>query len=66
MGDLLNTEHKNFIDDQNQKGLQEVNPPNRLNAGSMCPRCHADRLEYNDLLQLACPHCGMVEAGAST
>lgn len=39
-----------------------------LHKGELCPNCGEGRLEYNGLLQLACPVCGFVngEGGSCT
>jgi len=41
-------------------------PGERLGAGMVCPRCHKGKIEYNGLLNLVCPNCGLTEVGAST
>jgi uncharacterized Zn finger protein (UPF0148 family) len=41
-------------------------PGHRLRAGMVCPRCHKGKIEYNGLLNLVCPRCGLTEVGAST
>lgn len=33
-------------------------------SGADCPSCGQGRLDYNGLLELACPLCGYVAAGA--
>jgi hypothetical protein len=38
----------------------------RLRAGMTCPCCHQAQLDYNGLLQLMCPRCGVVESGTFT
>lgn len=38
----------------------------RLQAGMICPGCNDTRLDYNGLLQLICPRCGVIETGAFT
>lgn len=38
----------------------------RIQAGMLCPKCHSAKLDYNGLLQLVCPQCGVIETGAST
>jgi len=43
-----------------------IKPGERLLPGMICPRCHQTKLEYNGLLNLVCPKCGLTEAGAST
>jgi hypothetical protein len=37
-----------------------------LRAGMACPCCHQAQLDYNGLLQLMCPRCGVVESGTFT
>jgi ribosomal protein S27AE len=32
----------------------------------LCPRCGTAVMDYNGLLQLVCPQCGVLETGAST
>lgn len=43
-----------------------LRPGERLREGMVCPRCHAAKMEYNGMLNLVCPNCGLTEAGAST
>lgn len=43
-----------------------IKPGERLRAGMICPRCQVGKLDYNGLLQLTCPECGLTEAGACT
>jgi predicted amidophosphoribosyltransferase len=43
-----------------------VNPKVGLKDGMLCPRCKQANIEYNGLLQLVCPNCGLTEAGACT
>jgi uncharacterized protein (DUF983 family) len=43
-----------------------IRPGERLRAGMTCPRCQQGKLDYNGLLQLACPVCGLIETGACT
>lgn len=37
-----------------------------LRAGDNCPRCHAQKLDYNGLLNLACRSCGFELGGCFT
>jgi predicted amidophosphoribosyltransferase len=39
---------------------------NELRAGDLCPACGAARLDYNGLLNLACPACGYSLGGGFT
>jgi len=43
-----------------------LHPSERLRAGTLCPRCQKATLDYNGLLQLTCPECGLTETGACT
>ena len=38
----------------------------RFSTGRVCPRCQIEKLEYNSMLQLICPRCGIMESGAFT
>ena len=40
--------------------------PLRRRAGDLCPRCGQARLDYDGLLNLACPQCGPVAGGCFT
>jgi uncharacterized protein (DUF983 family) len=42
------------------KVAHEVRP------GDLCPQCHEGRLDYNGLLNLACPKCGYALGGCFT
>ena len=50
----------------NETPVCTLKPAQRLRAGMVCPRCHQARIEYNGLLNLVCPKCGLTEVGAST
>ncbi len=41
-------------------------PLTSLQPGMTCPRCHNGTIDYDGLLHLVCPNCGLTEAGAST
>ena len=43
-----------------------VSPDVSLRVGMRCPRCKKAEIEYNGLLQLICPNCGLTEAGVCT
>lgn len=44
-----------------------LTPPTRPpRAGDLCPKCQRERLDYDGLLNLACPICGVVEGGCFT
>jgi len=38
----------------------------RLRAGDLCPTCRLEHLEYDGLLNLACPKCGYALSGCFT
>ena len=38
----------------------------RNRAGELCPKCRQAQLDYNGLLNLVCPHCGLIEGGVFT
>jgi hypothetical protein len=38
----------------------------RLRAGYLCPKCNSERLDYDGLLNLVCPKCGLVSGGCFT
>jgi uncharacterized protein (DUF983 family) len=44
----------------------ELQPGESLRPGMLCPRCGEGRIDYNGLLHLVCPVCGLTEAGACT
>ncbi len=37
-----------------------------LRPGDLCPRCHTAALDYDGLLNLACPGCGFTLSGCFT
>jgi len=39
---------------------------NAFRAGETCPKCKNATLNYDGLLMLVCPQCGVVEAGCFT
>lgn len=49
--------------EQNHSALCSIT---RVRPGMTCPRCGKAALDYNGLLQLVCPNCGLIETGAST
>ncbi len=70
---MMSTENK--LPDQNGKYQDEekaqgtvclIKPGESLRPGMTCPRCHAGTIDYDGLLNLVCPNCGLTEAGAST
>jgi hypothetical protein len=38
----------------------------RFQLEKICPHCQIEKLEYNSMLQLTCPRCGILENGAFT
>jgi len=54
-------------DDAQQKGsVCLIGPQKSLRPEMVCPRCKEGKIEYNGMLNLVCPNCGLTEAGAST
>ena len=54
-------------DDQDlESPVGQIQPAVSLRPGMTCPRCHQAKIEYNGLLHLVCPNCGLTEAGACT
>lgn len=43
-----------------------IQPGVSLQVGMVCPRCGEAKIDYDGLLQLVCPNCGLTEAGACT
>ena len=43
-----------------------VYPSISLRAGITCPRCQAGTIDYDSMLHLVCPSCGLTEAGVCT
>jgi len=41
-------------------------PTESLRPGMICARCKAAKIEYDGMLNLVCPNCGLTEAGACT
>jgi hypothetical protein len=33
----------------------------QLRSGDLCPNCQVERLDYDGLLNLSCPNCGVVD-----
>jgi hypothetical protein len=44
----------------------ETRPVALLRSGDLCPICQTARLDYDGLLNLACPTCGYALGGCST
>ncbi len=44
----------------------ELQPDKGLRPGMLCPRCGKGQIDYDGLLNLVCPVCGLTEAGACT
>jgi len=59
--------HSENEDSDNQKpAFCLIIPAKSLRPGMICPRCKAAKIEYDGMLNLVCPNCGLTEAGAST
>ncbi len=37
-----------------------------IRAGQLCPKCKKALIDYDGLLNLTCPECGLVESGSFT
>lgn len=44
----------------------DLQPEQGLRPGMTCPRCKQGTIDYNGLLELICPVCGLKETGACT
>jgi len=49
-----------------QAGSTLEKPAGLLRAGDLCPTCKLERLDYDSLLNLACPKCGYALGGCFT
>lgn len=38
----------------------------QIRPNTVCPVCRRGVLDYNGLLQIECPYCGLIETGACT
>jgi uncharacterized protein (DUF983 family) len=52
--------------DLNQTPAAEQNTNRPLGVGDLCPKCGQGRLDYDGLLNLACPQCGYSLGGGCT
>ena len=43
-----------------------VKQSKELRAGDLCPRCQEEHMDYDGLLNLACPKCGYTLGGCFT
>jgi hypothetical protein len=43
-----------------------VTPEAGYRAGLLCPICMCELLDYDGLLNLVCPYCGVVQGGSFT
>ncbi|MBG0784161.1 MAG: hypothetical protein H0S79_03570 [Anaerolineaceae bacterium] len=50
----------------NRNNTCSLSPNVSLRPGMVCPRCGKGKIDYDGLLQLVCPNCGLTEAGACT
>ena len=46
--------------------VKEDKPSRELRAGDLCPRCQEEHMDYDGLLNLACPKCGYTLGGCFT
>ena len=63
-----NTKHNDGNQpDANKKNTSSYNEPGEsLRRGMTCPRCHAAKIIYNEMVDLFCPNCGLTETGTNT
>ncbi|MCK4897734.1 MAG: hypothetical protein KAS38_03065 [Anaerolineales bacterium] len=47
-------------------GPDPVKTSREVRAGDLCPQCQEGRLDYDGLLNLACPKCGYALGGCFT
>ncbi len=54
----------NNKDDETSEVLQDTTCAGKVAAsGDICPACGQARLDFDGMLNLACPHCGVVFNG---
>lgn len=67
---ITNKEINNAPDDREESQkvgfVCLITPHKSLRPGMLCPRCKAAKIDYDGLLNLVCPNCGLTETGAST
>jgi rubredoxin len=51
---------------QKEQSVCLIRPFESLRPGMLCPQCQLAKIDYDGLLNLVCPHCGLTETGAST
>lgn len=44
----------------------QAEPQQELRAGDLCPKCGQHALDYDGMLNLACPQCGVALGGCFT
>jgi hypothetical protein len=54
------------VRDEAGDGGTQPTPASRLRAGDLCPACRGAHLDYDGLLNLACPACGYALGGCFT
>ena len=53
--------------DANAENTSSFNEPvESLRPDMICPRCHAAKINYDEMLNLICPKCGLTETGTYT
>jgi len=70
MTEKLSREHNNISTSQ-YRLEQELKVPisfgnERIMPGELCPKCKSVLIDYDGLLNLMCPLCGLVEIGCFT
>jgi rubrerythrin len=54
--------HQTNRNHQQEKQASQEEP----RRGALCPKCKAEKLEYDGCLNLVCPGCGYIVVGAFT
>lgn len=49
-----------------QKDKEKVFSNTEMHPGRLCPKCNHSYLDYDGLLNLVCPECGIAESGCFT
>jgi uncharacterized protein (DUF983 family) len=49
-----------------QGEVAEKTAQDDFRAGFLCPKCGLGRLDYDGMLNLVCPNCGLIQGGCFT
>lgn len=53
-------------ENQAERSVEAKQDHQRLRAGDICPKCKQEKLDYDGLLNLICPKCGIASSGCFT